>query len=92
LFIFKLHSKKQLGLYVHYFTRLYDYFLGFHVANMIILELLACGWCWCKLVRPAFFPRLLFALAALVWALGLGFSSPRIHTHYYKYIIIIYST
>ncbi len=39
-------------MYIHYFTRLCDYSLHILLLNMTILELLACGWCWCKLVHP----------------------------------------
>jgi hypothetical protein len=39
-------------MYVHYIQ---DYvIISFHFMSldMIIFELLACGWCWCELVHP----------------------------------------
>jgi hypothetical protein len=45
-------EQKWLGMYVHYFTRLFDYFLAFYVAEYEhILEILACCLCWCELVH-----------------------------------------
>jgi hypothetical protein len=53
-FIFNLRKKKRLIRYVHILYYKILWLFSFHVVslNTIILELLACGWCWCKLVSP----------------------------------------
>jgi hypothetical protein len=49
--------KKWLGMYVHYITRYVIIFLHFMSLDKIILELLACGWCWCKSVHSVLMLR-----------------------------------
>ncbi len=94
-------------MYVHYITRLCEYFLAFYVTgyvhtwdigmwlvlvrNGLSCPMLIVDWlCHTLLLGElftdvfTFFPRVLFGLAVLVWALGLGFPMPHMHTHCYK--------
>jgi hypothetical protein len=94
-------------MYVHYITRLCEYFLAFYVTgyvhtwdigmwlvlvrNGLSCPMLIVDWlCHTLLLGElfidvfTFFPRVLFGLVVLVWALGLGFPMPHMHTHCYK--------
>jgi hypothetical protein len=53
-FIFNLQNGKEkwLGIYVHNYKVLWLFFLHIALLDMVILELLVCGWCWCELVHP----------------------------------------